>query len=52
MTTVGAWTEAGLREAEVPILNLEVDCVDPRPFSDGQLKTRIHAFIEMLGDGR
>lgn len=44
--------EAGMREAEVPVLNLEVDCVDPRPFSEGQLKTRIQAFIEMLDDGR
>jgi len=44
--------ETGLREADVPVLNLEVDCVDPRPFSEGQLKTRIQAFIEMIADGR
>jgi benzoyl-CoA reductase/2-hydroxyglutaryl-CoA dehydratase subunit BcrC/BadD/HgdB len=40
--------EQGLKEIGVPVLNLEVDCVDPRHFSEGQLRTRIEAFIEML----
>jgi len=38
----------GLKEIGVPVLNLEVDCVDKRNFSEGQLRTRIEAFIEML----
>jgi len=38
----------GLKEIGVPVLNLEVDCVDPRNFAEGQLRTRIEAFTEML----
>jgi len=38
----------GLKEINVPVLNLEVDCVDNRTFAEGQLKTRIEAFVEML----
>ncbi len=38
----------GLKDIGVPVLNLEVDCVDPRNFAEGQLKTRIEAFTEML----
>jgi len=38
----------GLNEIGVPVLNLEVDCVDPRNFSEGQLRTRLEAFMEML----
>jgi benzoyl-CoA reductase/2-hydroxyglutaryl-CoA dehydratase subunit BcrC/BadD/HgdB len=30
------------------VLNLEVDCIDPRPFAEGQLRTRLEAFAEML----
>jgi benzoyl-CoA reductase/2-hydroxyglutaryl-CoA dehydratase subunit BcrC/BadD/HgdB len=37
-----------LKEIDIPVLNLEVDCVDPRNFSEGQLRTRIEAFVEML----
>jgi benzoyl-CoA reductase/2-hydroxyglutaryl-CoA dehydratase subunit BcrC/BadD/HgdB len=37
-----------LREAGLPVLNLEVDCVDPRSFSAGQLQTRVEAFLELL----
>ena len=40
----------GLRKIGVPVLNLEVDCVDPRNFSLGQLKTRIQAFLEALSN--
>jgi benzoyl-CoA reductase/2-hydroxyglutaryl-CoA dehydratase subunit BcrC/BadD/HgdB len=39
----------GMREVGVPVLNLEVDCLDPRNFSEGQLRTRVEAFVEMLG---
>ena len=37
------WFDTG-----VPVLNLEVDCVDKRNFAEGQLRTRLEAFIEML----
>jgi benzoyl-CoA reductase/2-hydroxyglutaryl-CoA dehydratase subunit BcrC/BadD/HgdB len=40
--------QQGLREHGVPVLNLEVDCVDERNFSAGQLQTRLEAFVEML----
>jgi benzoyl-CoA reductase/2-hydroxyglutaryl-CoA dehydratase subunit BcrC/BadD/HgdB len=43
--------EAGLKEIGVPVLNLEVDCVDDRKFTEGQVRTRLEAFLEML-DGR
>jgi benzoyl-CoA reductase/2-hydroxyglutaryl-CoA dehydratase subunit BcrC/BadD/HgdB len=36
------------KEIGVPVLNLEVDCIDPRPFSEGQLRTRVEAFVEVL----
>jgi len=39
---------AGLKEIGVPVLNLEVDCVDTRNFAEGQLRTRLEAFLEML----
>lgn len=39
----------GLKEIGVPVLNLEVDCVDVRNFFEGQLRTRLEAFVEMLG---
>jgi len=39
----------GLKEIGVPVLNLEVDCVDARNFFEGQLRTRLEAFVEMLG---
>jgi len=40
----------GLKAIGVPVLNLEVDCVDPRNFAEGQLRTRIEAFTEMLAE--
>jgi benzoyl-CoA reductase/2-hydroxyglutaryl-CoA dehydratase subunit BcrC/BadD/HgdB len=43
--------EAGLREIGVPVLNLEVDCVDDRKFTEGQTRTRLEAFLEMM-EGR
>ena len=39
----------GLKKVGVPVLNLEVDCVDSRNFSEGQISTRLEAFCEMLG---
>ncbi|MFH1810750.1 MAG: 2-hydroxyacyl-CoA dehydratase family protein [Pseudomonadota bacterium] len=41
----------GLRDVGVPVLNLEVDCVDDRNFAAGPLRTRIEAFLETLGGG-
>ncbi|MBL0712274.1 MAG: 2-hydroxyacyl-CoA dehydratase [Desulfosarcina sp.] len=38
----------GLKEIGVPVLNLEVDCIDSRNFSEGQLRTRLEAFAEMI----
>lgn len=40
--------ERGLADAGIPVLNLEVDCVDERNFALGQLRTRVEAFVEML----
>ena len=40
--------EEGLKEAGIPVLNLEVDCVDQRKFTEGQFRTRLEAFMEML----
>lgn len=38
----------GLKEIGLPVLNLEVDCVDSRNFSWGQVKTRLEAFLELM----
>ena len=37
-----------LQEVGVPVIHLDVDCVDERNFSEGQLMTRLEAFMEML----
>jgi len=37
-----------LREKYTPVLVIEGDCIDRRDYSDGQIKTRIDAFIEIL----
>jgi benzoyl-CoA reductase/2-hydroxyglutaryl-CoA dehydratase subunit BcrC/BadD/HgdB len=42
--------ESTLKRLDVPLINLEVDCVDSRNFAEGQLKTRLQAFMEMLDD--
>jgi benzoyl-CoA reductase/2-hydroxyglutaryl-CoA dehydratase subunit BcrC/BadD/HgdB len=39
----------GLKEIGVPVLNLEIDCVDSRNLAQGQIETRIEAFTEILG---
>ena len=38
----------GLKDIQVPVLNLEIDCVDSRNLAQGQIETRIEAFAEML----
>ncbi|MBW2264491.1 MAG: 2-hydroxyacyl-CoA dehydratase, partial [Deltaproteobacteria bacterium] len=40
--------QEGVGAFGIPVLNLEVDCVDPRSFSDGQVRTRLEAFLEMI----
>lgn len=37
-----------LQTKGIPILVIEGDCIDRRDYSDGQIKTRIDAFIEIL----
>ena len=41
--------QQGLQEQGIPVLNLEVDCIDPRNFAEGQIRTRLEAFLEMIG---
>ncbi len=43
----GVVSEA-LKERGIPVLNLEVDCVDRRNTAIGQVKTRLEAFMELL----
>lgn len=38
----------GLREIGVPSLSLEVDCIDERAFAEGQVRTRVDAFMELI----
>lgn len=40
--------EAGLKEIGVPMLNLDTDCVDTRNYAEGQVRTRVEAFMETL----
>lgn len=44
--------EEGLKKIGVPVLNLEVDCIDSRKFTEGQFRTRIEAFAEMMDSRR
>jgi len=37
-----------LQKIDVPLINLDLDCADPRNFSKGQVLTRLEAFMEML----
>ena len=39
----------GLKDIGIPVLNLEIDCVDSRNLAPGQVRTRLEAFMEMLG---
>ncbi|MEJ2639984.1 MAG: 2-hydroxyacyl-CoA dehydratase family protein [Desulfosarcinaceae bacterium] len=41
-----------LKELELPVVNLEVDCADARNFAEGQLRTRLEAFMEVLENRR
>jgi len=51
-TGIRGLVEMGLREIGVPVLNLEVDCIDERNFAAGQVRTRIEAFMEMVTNQR
>lgn len=37
-----------LQKVNVPLIHLDVDCVDERNYSHGQILTRLEAFMEML----
>jgi len=37
-----------LQKVGVPLIHLDVDCVDERNYSHGQILTRLEAFMEML----
>jgi len=39
-----------LQKVGVPILDLDVDCVDERNYTPGQIKTRLEAFMEMISN--
>ncbi|MFC1808099.1 2-hydroxyacyl-CoA dehydratase subunit D [Candidatus Omnitrophota bacterium] len=39
-----------LEDKDIPILVIDGDCIDRRDYSDGQIKTRIDAFIEILNN--
>ena len=36
------------QKIDVPLINLDVDCVDARNYAHGQIMTRLEAFMEML----
>lgn len=40
------------RRAGLPFLNLEGDCIDPRNGAEGQVRTRLEAFLESLASRR
>ncbi len=42
--------EAGLKDMGIPMLNLDMDCVDTRNYAGGQVRTRVEAFMETLGN--
>jgi len=44
--------EVGLGAIGVPVLNLELDCIDVRNYADGQTRTRLDAFMEMISATR
>ena len=37
-----------LQQVGIPLIHLDVDCVDERNYSSGQILTRLEAFMEML----
>ena len=47
-TGVRGLTTKGLKDVNIPVLNLEIDCVDSRNLAQGQIETRLEAFVEML----
>jgi benzoyl-CoA reductase/2-hydroxyglutaryl-CoA dehydratase subunit BcrC/BadD/HgdB len=47
-TGIRGLIQQSCQDIGVPVLNLEVDCVDQRSFSEGQLRTRLEAFLEMI----
>lgn len=41
-----------LKEKNIPLLILDGDCIDSRDYAEGQVKTRIDAFLEILENRR
>lgn len=41
--------EKSLRDKNIPVLIIDGDCIDRRDYSDAQIKTRIDAFVEIIG---
>jgi benzoyl-CoA reductase/2-hydroxyglutaryl-CoA dehydratase subunit BcrC/BadD/HgdB len=39
-----------MKEKNIPMLILDGDCMDRRNCHDGQLKTRLEAFLEILNN--
>jgi benzoyl-CoA reductase/2-hydroxyglutaryl-CoA dehydratase subunit BcrC/BadD/HgdB len=39
-----------LQRIGVPFINLDVDCIDPTNYSEGQILTRLQSFMEMIED--
>lgn len=39
-----------LQKIGIPLIHLDVDCVDERNYAQGQIMTRIEAFLEMLSN--
>ena len=49
ITTIALMTkEKIMKELGIPVLVLEMDVLDPRDYSAGQLKTRVETFAELL----
>ena len=47
-TGIRGLVQSGFARVGLPVLNLETDCADPRNFSEGQVRTRLEAFLEMI----
>jgi benzoyl-CoA reductase/2-hydroxyglutaryl-CoA dehydratase subunit BcrC/BadD/HgdB len=41
-----------LQKIDIPLIHLDVDCVDERNYTQGQIMTRLEAFLEMLASNK
>lgn len=51
-TGASAMIAQTLKAEGIPVLNMDVDCIDKRNFAFGQIKTRLEAFVEMLSENK